>query len=857
MNNKTEIDMLVEKAKSAQQIFADFTQQQLDEIFKQAAKAACANRIPLAKMAAQETQMGVFEDKVIKNHYASEFIYNAYKNEKTSGIIERNENAGFIKIAEPIGVIAALIPTTNPTSTTIFKALIALKTGNGIIFSPHPRAVKSTIAAAKIVLESAVKHGAPENIISWIENPSKEKTNELMQKCNLILATGGDAMVKAAYSSGTPAIGVGAGNVPAVIDESADIKNAVNSIVHSKCFDNGVICASEQSVIVSDKIYIDVKQEFEKRGCYFIKSSEIDKMRKVMIKNGSVNPEIVGQSAPKIAGMAQIKVPDDTKILIGEIDEFTPQDPFSLEKLSPILAMFKTSSFDDSVNLAQNLISLGGLGHTSAVYLDENNCKDRLEKFSNAMKTCRIVVNSPSSQGGIGDMYNFCLPPSLTLGCGSWGKNSVCENIGVKHLINTKIVSLRRENMLWFRIPKRFYFKADCMRHALREIAQDLNKKRAFVVTDEFLYKNGYANPLTDELSKLNVDYTVFFEVESDPSLYTVNKGANAMRMFSPDVIIALGGGSAMDAAKLMWVLYEEPDADFSDMSMRFADIRKRISRFPDLGKKAYFVAIPTTSGTGAEVTPFSVITDEKTGIKYPLADYSLVPDMAIIDVNLHKSAPPSLTATSGFDALTHAIEAYVSVLANDFTDSMALYAIKLIFENLAECCVNGQNNLIAREKMANAAAMAGMSFGNAFLGLCHAMAHKLGAAFDLPHGIANALMIVPVMRYNASEKPSRMGSFSQYQYPNALERYAQIARYLDIDGADDKELLENLIEKINALKAEIGIKRSISEYGIDRGEFEKKLEELSINAFDDQCVGANPRYPLVSEIKELYLEAF
>ncbi len=857
MNSKTEIDILVEKVKIAQQKFADFPQQKLDEIFKAAAKAACAQRIPLAQLAVEETQMGVFEDKVIKNHYASEFIYNAYKNEKTSGVIENDESAGFVRIAEPIGIIAALIPTTNPTSTTIFKSLIALKTGNGIILSPHPRAVKSTIAAAKIVHDCAVRHGAPENIISWIETPSKEKTNELMQKCNLILATGGDAMVKAAYSSGTPAIGVGAGNVPAIIDDSADVKMAVNSIIHSKCFDNGVICASEQAVIVSDKMYMQVRQEFQKRGCYFLKPNEIEKMRKVMIKNGTVNPEIVGQSSAKIAKTAGIQIPDNTKIIIGEIDKYDENDPFSYEKLSVVLAMYKSNSFDNSVELAQKLINSGGLGHTSAVYLDENTCKDKLDKFSSAMQTCRIVVNSPSSQGGIGDMYNFRLPPSLTLGCGSWGKNSVCENIGVKHLLNIKTVSLRRENMLWFRVPQRFYFKAGCMRYALREIAQDMGKKRAFVVTDEFLYTAGYTRALIDELESLNFEYTVFFDVKADPTLDMVKRGADDMARFNPDVIIAFGGGSAMDAAKLMWVLYEEPEADFADMSMRFADIRKRISNFPNLGQKAYFVAIPTTSGTGAEVTPFSVITDEKTGIKYPLADYSLVPDMAIIDVNLHKSAPPSLTAASGFDALTHALEAYVSVLANDFTDSMALYAIKLIFENLNECCVNGQNNLIAREKMANAASMAGMSFGNAFLGLCHAMAHKLGAAFGLPHGIANALMIVPVMRYSASERPTRMGSFSQYHYPNALQRYAQIARYIGINGADDNELLEKLIEKINALKAEIGIKRSISEYGVDRGEFEEKLDELCLNAFDDQCVGANPRYPLVSEIRELYLEAF
>ena len=845
------------RVREAQKRFALYTQEQVDKIFLAAATAANQARIPLAKMAVEETGMGVVEDKVIKNHFASEYIYNTYRNTKTCGVIEEDRVYGTMKIAEPIGVIAAVIPTTNPTSTAIFKTLISLKTRNGIIISPHPRAKKSTIEAAKIVLDAAVAAGAPEDIISWIDVPSLELTNMLMQEADIILATGGPGMVKAAYSSGKPALGVGAGNTPAIIDDSADILLAVNSIIHSKTFDNGMICASEQSVIATRKVYAKVKKEFKARGCYFLNPEETEKVRKTIIINGALNARIVGQKPVRIAALAGVEVPENTKILIGEVESVDISEEFAHEKLSPVLAMYKAKDFDEAIEKAEQLIADGGYGHTSSLYIDAVNEREKIDKFAARMKTCRILVNTPSSQGGIGDLYNFRLLPSLTLGCGSWGGNSVSENVGVKHLLNIKTVAERRENMLWFRAPEKVYIKKGCMPVALQELGDVMGKKRAFVVTDSFLYKNGYTKPITDKLDEMGITYTVFSDVEPDPSLKSAQSGAEAMTQFEPDVIIALGGGSAMDAAKIMWVLYEHPEADFIDMAMRFVDIRKRIYTFPKMGEKAYFVAIPTSSGTGSEVTPFAVITDQDTGIKYPLADYELMPNMAIVDADNMMSGPKGLTAASGIDAVSHALEAYASVMATDFTDGLALKALKVIFEYLPACYDNGQNEPFAREKVAHAATMAGMAFANAFLGVCHSMAHKLGAFHHIAHGIANALMLEQVIRFNSSEVPTKMGTFSQYDHPHTLARYAEVAQFLGFAGKNDKESVENLIKGINELKARVGIKETIADYGVDEEYFLKTLDDMTEQAFDDQCTGANPRYPLMSEIKQMYLNAY
>ena len=847
----------LKRVKEAQKIYSTYSQEQVDKIFLACAIAANKMRIPLAKLAVEETGMGVVEDKVIKNHYAAEYIYNKYKFTKTCGVIEEDKAFGVKKIAEPIGVIGAVIPTTNPTSTAIFKTLLCLKTRNGCIISPHPRAKASTIAAAKVVYEAAVEAGAPEGIISWIDIPSLEMTNVLMRDVDTILATGGPGMVKAAYSSGKPALGVGAGNTPAIIDESADILLAVSSVIHSKTFDNGMICASEQSVIVSDKIYEKVKKEFAARGCYFLKGEELDKVRKTMIINGALNARIVGQSACRIAELSKVKVPEGTKVLIGEVESVDISEEFAHEKLSPVLAMYKSVSFEDAVAKAEKLIADGGYGHTSSVYLNVITAQDKLDYFSSKMKTCRILVNTPSSQGGIGDLYNFKLSPSLTLGCGSWGGNSVSENVGVKHLLNVKTVAERRENMLWFRAPQKVYLKKGCLPVALDELKTVMNKKKAFIVTDSFLYKNGFTKCITNKLDELGISHSTFFDVAPDPTLACALEGVAQMRAFEPDTIIAIGGGSAMDAAKIMWVLYEHPDADFLDMAMRFVDIRKRVYTFPKMGEKAYFIAIPTSAGTGSEVTPFAVITDEKTGIKYPLADYELMPNMAIIDTDLHMSAPNGLTAASGIDAVTHALEAYASMMATDYTDGLALRALKVIFEYLPRAYENGQTDVEAREKMANAATMAGMAFANAFLGVCHSMAHKLGAFHHLPHGVANALMIDEVLRFNAAEVPAKMGTFPQYDHPKTLRRYAEVAESLGLKGKNDAESLENLIAAIDELKAKVGIKKTIKEYGIDEADFLARLDEMTEQAFDDQCTGANPRYPLMSEIKSMYLNAY
>ena len=853
------VETLLEKMqamKEAQKVFATYTQEQVDKIFFEAAMAANAQRIPLAKAAVAETGMGIVEDKVIKNHYAAEYIFNAYKDTKTCGVIEEDKAFGIKKIAEPIGLIAAVIPTTNPTSTAIFKTLLALKTRNAIIISPHPRAKESTIQAAKIVLEAAVKAGAPEGIIGWIDEPSLELTNEVMGNADIILATGGPGMVKAAYSSGKPALGVGAGNTPVIIDDSADIKMAVNSIIHSKTFDNGMICASEQSVTVMENVYEAVKDEFALRGCYFLKGEELDKVRKTIIIHGSLNAKIVGQSAYKIAQLAGIEVPEETKILIGEVESVDISEEFAHEKLSPVLAMYKATTFDEALEKAAQLVADGGYGHTSSIYAHPSQT-EKLAKHAAAMKTCRILVNTPAAHGGIGDIYNFKLAPSLTLGCGSWGGNSVSENVGVKHLINIKTVAERRENMLWFRAPQKVYFKKGCMPVALDELGNVLGKKKAFIVTDSFLYKNGYVKSIENKLDEMKIQHTCFYEVAPDPTLECAKAGTEAMRSFEPDVIIALGGGSAMDAAKIMWVMYEHPEADFLDMAMRFMDIRKRVYTFPKMGEKAYFVAIPTSSGTGSEVTPFAVITDEKTGVKYPLADYELLPNMAIIDADNMMTQPKGLTSASGIDALTHALEAYASIMATDYTDGLALKAMKNIFAYLPSAYENGANDPIAREKMADASTLAGMAFANAFLGVCHSMAHKLGAFHHLPHGVANALLITEVMRFNATDVPTKMGTFSQYQYPHALERYAECAHFLGICGKDDKETLEKFIEKIEDLKERVGIKKTIQEYGVDEQYFLDTLDDMVEQAFDDQCTGANPRYPLMKEIKEMYLKAY
>ena len=851
------LESAIARVRVAQRKFATYTQEQVDAIFKAAAIAANKARIPLAKMAVAETGMGIVEDKVIKNNYAAEHIYNAYRRTKTCGVIEEDKAYGTKKIAEPIGVIAAVIPTTNPTSTAIFKTLLALKTRNAIIISPHPRAKASTAAAAKIVLDAAVEAGAPEGIINWIDVPSLDMTSLLMKEADIILATGGPGMVKAAYSSGKPALGVGAGNTPAIIDDTADIVLAVSSIIHSKTFDNGMICASEQSVIVLDGIYDAVKAEFAARGCFFLSPEETEKVRKTIIINGALNAKIVGQSAAKIAELAGVKVPAGTKILIGEVESVELSEEFAHEKLSPVLAMYRAKDIGDAFYKAEHLIADGGYGHTSSIYLNAGTEQAKLNEFAARMKTCRILVNTPSSQGGIGDLYNFKLPPSMTLGCGSWGGNSVSENVGVKHLLNIKTVAERRENMLWFRTPEKVYIKKGCLPVALDELKNVMGKKRAFIVTDAFLYRNGYTKPITDKLDEMGIIHTTFFDVAPDPTLACAVAGAKQMTDFAPDCIIALGGGSAMDAGKIMWVLYEHPEADFMDMAMRFIDIRKRVYTFPKMGEKAYFIAVPTSAGTGSEVTPFAVITDEKTGVKYPLADYELLPNMAIVDTDFHMSAPRGLTAASGIDAVTHALEAYASVMATDYTDGLALRALKVIFEYLPRAYDNGQVDVEAREKMANAATMAGMAFANAFLGVCHSMAHKLGAFHHLPHGIANALMIEEVLRFNASEAPVKMGTFSQYDHPHTLARYAEVADYLGLGGKSDIEKHENLIKAVNTLKERVGIKKTIRDYNIDEADFLARLDDMTEQAFDDQCTGANPRYPLMSEIKQMYLNAY
>ena len=851
------LEKTIKQVKKAQMEFAKYSQEQVDKIFQAAAIAANQARIPLAKMAVQETGMGIVEDKVIKNHYAAEYVYNKYKNEKTCGIIEEDKSYGIKKIAEPVGVIAAVIPTTNPTSTAIFKILISLKTRNGIIISPHPRAKKCTIEAAKIILEAAVKAGAPEGIINWIDVPSLELTNLLMQSADIILATGGPGMVKAAYSSGKPALGVGAGNTPAVIDESADIILAVNSIIHSKTFDNGMICASEQSVIVDEKIYYDVKEEFIKRGCYILNPDETEKVRKTIIIDGALNAKIVGQSAYTIAKLADIEVPEETKILIGEVESVELSEEFAHEKLSPVLAMYKATNFEDAMEKAYHLVEEGGIGHTSSLYANPLTAQDKIEKFYSKMRTCRVLLNTPSSQGGIGDIYNFKLAPSLTLGCGTWGGNSVSENVGIKHLINIKTVAERRENMLWFRAPEKVYIKKGCLPVALEELRNVLNKKRVFIVTDKFLYENGYTKVVTDKLDEMGIEHETFADVAPDPTLACAKEGAAIIDRFKPDCIIAVGGGSAMDAAKIMWVLYEHPEIDFLDMAMRFMDIRKRVYTFPKMGEKAYFIAVPTSAGTGSEVTPFAVITDEQTGQKYPLADYELLPKMAIVDSNMMMNAPKGLTSASGIDALVHSIEAYVSMMSTEFTDGLALEAIKIIFEYLPRAYENGANDPEAREKMANAATMAGMAFANAFLGICHSMGHKLGAYHHLAHGVTVGLVLDEVMRFNSAEVPNKMGTFPQYDHPHTLRKYAQIAEALGIKGKNDEEKLEKLIHKIAELKEKVGMKKTIREYGISEEDFLATLDEMSEKAFDDQCTGANPRYPLISEIKAIYLKTY
>lgn len=847
----------LDRVRAAQREFATYTQEQVDKIFFAAAMAANKARIPLAKMAVEETGMGLVEDKIIKNHYAAEYIYNAYKNTKTCGVIEEDKAYGIKKIAEPLGVIAAVIPTTNPTSTAIFKTLICLKTRNGIIISPHPRAKKSTTAAAKIVLDAAVAAGAPEGIISWIDAPSLDMTNLLMKEADTILATGGPGMVKAAYSSGKPALGVGAGNTPAIIDDTADIKLAVNSIIHSKTFDNGMICASEQSCIVDKKIYKAVRKEFEDRGCYFLKADEIDKVRKTIIINGALNAKIVGQKPVTIAALAGVTIPEETKVLIGEVESVDISEEFAHEKLSPVLAMYKSENFNDALEKAAQLIADGGYGHTSSVYLNAVTEQEKLDAFSAKMKTCRVLVNTPSSFGGIGDLYNFKLAPSLTLGCGSWGGNSVSENVGVKHLVNIKTVAERRENMLWFRAPEKVYIKKGCLPVALDEVGNVMQKKKAFIVTDSFLYKNGYTKPITDKLDEMGVTHTTFFNVAPDPTLACANEGVAAMNAFQPDCIIAVGGGSAMDAGKIMWVMYEHPEVDFLDLAMRFMDIRKRVYTFPKMGEKAYFIAVPTSAGTGSEATPFAVITDERTGVKYPLADYELMPNMAIVDADFHMTAPKGLTAASGIDAVTHCLEAYASMMATDYTDGLAIRSLQMIFQYLPRAYDNGPNDPVAREKMANAATMAGMAFANAFLGVCHSMAHKLGAFHHLPHGVANALMIDYVLRFNAAEVPAKMGTFPQYDHPHTLARYAEVADALGVKGRTDADKLEGLIKKIDELKDYVGIKKSIQEYGVDEKHFLDTLDDMVEQAFDDQCTGANPRLPLMSEIKDMYLRAY
>ncbi len=855
------LEKMLAKVRAAQEKFATYTQEQVDEIFYRAALAANKMRIPLAKMAVEETGMGIVEDKVIKNHYASEYIYNAYKDTKTCGVIERDEGFGITRIAEPIGVLAAVIPTTNPTSTAIFKCLICLKTRNGLIISPHPRAKKSTIEAARIVLEAAVAAGAPEDIIGWIDQPTVSLSGMIMREADMILATGGPGMVRAAYSSGKPALGVGAGNTPAVIDSSADIQLAASSILHSKTFDNGMICASEQSVIVLKDIYEKFKKELALRGAYFLTPEETDKVRKTIIINGALNAKIVGQSACKIAELSGFAAPEGLKVLVGEVESVELSEEFAHEKLSPVLAMYKAENFEDALNKADRLVRDGGLGHTSSLYVNIEKEQGKIEMFRNRMKACRIVINTPSSQGGIGDIYNFKFAPSMTLGCGSWGGNSVSENVGVKHLINIKTVAERKENMLWFRAPEKVYFKRGCLGVSLKELGKQVyNKKKAFIVTDGFLYQSGFTKKITDILDAEGITHATFFNVTPDPTLACANEGCKQMRDFQPDVIIAVGGGSPMDAAKIMWVMYEHPEIDFQDMAMRFMDIRKRVYTFPHMGDKALFVAIPTTAGTGSEVTPFAVITDEKTGTKYPLADYELMPDIAIIDADLMMNIPKGLTSCSGIDAMSHALEAIASVMATDFTNGIAKEAIKLIFEYLPRAYSKGAHDAEAREKMANASTMAGMAFANAFLGVCHSMAHKLGSYWHIPHGMANSLMLEEVIRFNSAEKPTKMGTFPQYAYPQCRARYADVAKFIGLKGKNDEELVEALIKKLNELQDAVGQPKTIKEAIGDKAteeEFLSRLDAMTEDAFDDQCIGANPRYPLMSEIKQMYLNAY
>lgn len=857
VTNAQELKQRIKELREAQKKFATYTQEQVDEIFRQAAIAANTERIRLAKIAVEETGMGIVEDKVIKNHFAAEYIYNQYKDMKTCGVVEEDKTFGVTKIAEPIGVIAAVIPTTNPTSTAIFKTLIALKTRNAIIISPHPRAKNATIEAARVVLEAAVKAGAPEGIIGWIDEPSLELSQEVMRDADIILATGGPGMVKAAYSSGTPALGVGAGNSPAIIDETADVKMAANSILLSKTFDNGMICASEQSVVVVDEVYDAVKKELVDRGAYLLKGEEVDKVRKIILNDkGALNANMVGQSAYNIAKLAGLEIPKSAKILLGEVTKVELEEPFSHEKLSPVLAMYRAKDFNDAVEKADKLIELGGLGHTSILYTDEIKSQDRIATFGARMKTCRTLINMPAAQGAIGDLFNFKLAPSLTLGCGSWGGNSVSENVGPKHLINIKTVAKRRENMLWFRVPEKTYFKYGCLPVALEEL-HEMGKKKAFIVTDKFLFQMGYTNKITEVLEKHGIQFKIFSDVEPDPTLRSAKAGAKEMLDFNPDVIIALGGGSAMDAAKIMWVMYEHPEVKFEDLAMRFMDIRKRIYKFPTMGEKAMMVSIATSAGTGSEVTPFAVITDEATGIKYPLADYELTPDMAIVDPELMMTAPKGLTACAGIDVLVHALEAYVSIMASEFTDGLALEAIRLVFENLPLAYSEGTTNVEAREKMAHASCMAGMAFSNAFLGVCHSMAHKLGAYHHLPHGMANSLVLNEVIRFNACDAPTKQAAFAQYKYPNAACRYAKVANYLGLGGNTDAEKVELLIKAIEELQAKVNMPKTIKEAGVNEEAFYAKLDEMVEQAFDDQCTGANPRYPLMSEIKEMYINSF
>ncbi len=856
VTNINELEELIQRVKAAQQKYATYTQEQVDIIFKKAALAANTQRIPLAKMAVAETGMGVVEDKVIKNHFASEIIYNKYKHEKTCGIIEEDKSFGFQKIAEPVGLLAGIVPTTNPTSTAIFKALLALKTRNGIIFSPHPRAKKCTIEAAKIILQAAVAAGAPEGIVGWIDEPTVPLSQALMQHhdIKLILATGGPGMVKAAYSSGHPSLGVGAGNTPAVIDETAQIKMAVSSILISKTFDNGMICASEQSVVVVDEVYDAVKEEFSDRGAYFLTPEEREKVASKIIVNGRLNADIVGQSVQTLAQLAGITIPPDSRVLIGEVEEIGVNEPFAYEKLSPILAMYRAKNFPDAVAKAEDLIKFGGLGHTSVLYTAPGN-QEHIKHFESVLETARVLINTPSSQGAIGDLYNFRLDPSLTLGCGSWGDNSVSENVAPHHLLNIKTVTERRENMLWFRIPPKVYFKSGCLPVALRELE---GKHRAFIITDKPLFNLGVAEKVTNVLDEIGVKHQIFFDVEPDPTLATVNKGLAEINNFNPDVIIAIGGGSPMDAAKVMWLMYEYPDTDFEGLATRFMDIRKRVYELAPLGAKAMMVAIPTTSGTGSEVTPFAVVTDDRTGIKYPLADYAITPNMAIVDPELVMNMPKKLTAYGGIDALTHALEAYVSVVASEFTNGLALEAIRLLLKYLPAAYKEGANNPKAREKVHYAATMAGMAFANAFLGICHSMAHKLGSTFHVPHGLANALMISHVIRYNATDLPFKQAIFPQYKYPNAKWRYARIADYLGLGGTTEDEKVEKLIEAIENLKKEVGIPLTIKEVlPSEEKAFYEQVEEMADRAFDDQCTGANPRYPLIRDLKELYTLAY